>query len=165
VITREGDVFAAASLDPAARALPDRVGVKQQRHHHLRVERRPTPAVLPIASVESAQIELVNSVQHEPREVISRQPLAQARRQKQLLLSVTQKEVRGHRSPPVESEDAHRIVLASPDGKPRSKTGVCATASLRGFSTSGPCPIHHRCVTSGVPTGYQALISKPSLFV
>jgi hypothetical protein len=34
--------------------------------------------------------------------VISRQPLAQARRQKQLLVSVTQKEVRRHRSLPSE---------------------------------------------------------------
>jgi hypothetical protein len=101
----EGDVLAAAPFDLPRGALPDRVGVEQERHHHLRVERRPTPAIVPIGSVERAQLELVDGVQHEPSEVVFGEPLPQARGQKQLLVTVTEKEVRGHRSPPV-GEDA-----------------------------------------------------------
>ena len=51
----EGDVLAAAPLDPAARALPDRIGIEQQRHHHLRVEGRPTPAILPIGAIDAGK--------------------------------------------------------------------------------------------------------------
>jgi len=85
----EGDVLAAASLDSAARALPDRVAVEQQRDHHLRVERGPPPAILTIRPRERAQIHLLDGVQHEPGEVIFRQPLTQVRRQQQLLVTVT----------------------------------------------------------------------------
>src|SRR6266545_2054153 len=74
---------------------PHRVGVEQQRHHHLRVERRPPPAILPISPVESAQIHLVDGVDDEPGEMILRQPLPQARRQQQLLIARPKGDVTG----------------------------------------------------------------------
>ena len=45
---------------------------------------------------ERGQIELADRVDHEPREVILGQPLAQARRQQQLLLAITRQEVLRH---------------------------------------------------------------------
>jgi len=44
----EGDVFAAPPFDAARGTLTDGIGVDQQRNHHRRVMRRPTPPVLPI---------------------------------------------------------------------------------------------------------------------
>src|SRR3954453_5087015 len=74
--------------------------------HHRRIVRRPAPAVLAIASQEGAQIHRVDGVEHEPREVVLRQPLAQARRQQQLLLAITRDEVLPH----------PQMVLTPPDG-------------------------------------------------
>jgi hypothetical protein len=56
-ITRKANILATTPLDPAARALADRVRVQQQRDHHRRLERRPPPAVLAIDAVEAAQID------------------------------------------------------------------------------------------------------------
>jgi hypothetical protein len=90
------DVLVAAPLDPPRRPLADRVGIDQQRHHHRRIVRRPTPPVLAIAGQERPQIHRVDGIKHEPRQVILRQPLAQARRQQQLLLAITRDEVLCH---------------------------------------------------------------------
>jgi hypothetical protein len=73
------DVFMAATLDPPRRSLAERVGVEQQRHHHRRIVRRPTPAVLAIAGHKRRQIHRFDGIEHEPRQVVLRQPLAQAR--------------------------------------------------------------------------------------
>jgi hypothetical protein len=85
----ERDVVVTAPLDSPRGAHPDRVGIDEQRHHHRRVMRRATPAVIAIARVERADIHLRNRIEDEPREVILRQPLPQARRQQQLLLAIT----------------------------------------------------------------------------
>ena len=90
------DVLMAAPLDPPRRPLPDRVGVEQQRDHHRRIVRRPAPPVVAIAGQERRQIHRLDGVEHEPREVILRQPLAQTRRQQQLLLAITRDEVLRH---------------------------------------------------------------------
>jgi len=81
-------------------------GIERRCRDHLRVERRPPPAVPTIRPKERAQIHLLDGLQDKPDEVILRQPLTQARRQQQLLVTITEKEVRGHRSPPVENKDA-----------------------------------------------------------
>src|SRR5438034_7024172 len=47
------------------RSLPDRVGVQQQRDHHLRVERRPTPAVGPVLGVERAHLDRVYRIEQD----------------------------------------------------------------------------------------------------
>jgi hypothetical protein len=95
----ERDVLTAAPLDRARGALADRVGINQQRHHHLRVMRRGPPAVAAIGRIEGTQVELPDRVEHEPGKVILSQPLAQRRRQQQLLLAITGQEVLAHRSP------------------------------------------------------------------
>jgi hypothetical protein len=83
-----GDVLDTAALDPPRRPLPDRVAIQQQRDHHRRIVRRPAVTVGPVAAIERAQIELRDGVDHEPRQMAIRQPLAQARRQQQLLLAI-----------------------------------------------------------------------------
>jgi hypothetical protein len=97
-------VVVAATLDRPRRAHPDRVGVDEQRHHHRRIVRRPAPPVVAITGLERRQLHLGDRVEHEPRQVLLGRPLAQARRQQQLLLAVTRDEVL-HR----------RIVLNRPD--------------------------------------------------
>ena len=64
---------------------------------------------------ERGQIELADRVDHEPREVVLGQPLAQARRQQQLLLAITREEVLRHTG----------IVLIRSDG-----SALCATATM-----------------------------------
>jgi len=134
----KADILTAAPLDPSARALADRIRVQQQRHHHRRLERGPTPAVLPIHAVEGAQIDLADRVEHKPGQMILRQPLAQTRRQQQLLLTITGKEVLGHDHLRVD-RTLTEIVLASPDDKPRL-SGVCATASKWGLFPASLLP-------------------------
>jgi hypothetical protein len=110
------DVLATAPLDRPRRAHPDRVGVDEQRHHHRRIVRRATPPVIAIRRVKRRQVHLRDGVEHEPHQVLLRQPLAQARRQQQLLLAITLDEVLRHQ----------RMVLNPPDATP-----VCATPSAR----------------------------------
>jgi hypothetical protein len=50
----EGDILTTTPPDPSAPALADRVRVQQQRDHHRRLERRPTPAVLSVDAAEAA---------------------------------------------------------------------------------------------------------------
>jgi hypothetical protein len=57
---------------------------------------RPTPAVVAIAGQERAQVHRLDGIEHEPRQVVLRQPLTQARRQQQLLLTITRDEVLRH---------------------------------------------------------------------
>jgi hypothetical protein len=61
----KGDIVAAAPLDPARRAHPDRVRVDEQRDHHLRVVGGGTPAVAAISRIERLEIELPDRLQHE----------------------------------------------------------------------------------------------------
>jgi hypothetical protein len=65
--------------------------------------------VVLVAGIEGGQIDLRDGVDHKPRKVPLGQPLAQARRQQQLLLTVTRKEVLTH----------DRIVLTAPDDTAR----------------------------------------------
>jgi hypothetical protein len=109
----EGDILTQAPLDTTRRALPDRVGIEQQRDHHLRIERRAPPAISAIGLINSAQVDLLDRVQHEPRQVVFRQPFTQTRRQQQLPLTITRNEVLGHQPPPTSGTDP--ILLNHPD--------------------------------------------------
>ena len=73
------DILPAAPLDLPRRALPDRIGVQQQRDHHLRIKRRPTPAVVPVLGVERTQVDRVYRIEHKPGQMILSQPLTAAR--------------------------------------------------------------------------------------
>src|SRR5829696_7176084 len=64
--------------------------------------------VVAITAVERGQIHLLDRIKHEPRQVLLRQPLTQARRQQQLLLTITRDEVLRH----------HQMLLTAPD-RPR----------------------------------------------
>src|SRR4051794_37102363 len=111
-----GDVLDAAALDAPRRPLPERVAVEQQRDHHRRIVRRATLTVVAIDAVESSQIERRDAADHDPREMPIGQPLAQARRQQQLLVAITREEVLRH----------PERVLNPADG-----AGLCATASMQ----------------------------------
>ena len=117
----ESDVFLARPLDLPRGPRPARVRVEQQRHHHRRVIRRPAAPVLPIGGIERVQIHLLDSVDHEPREVLIRQPLPDVRRHQKRLLSITRDKALAH----------HGMVLNPPDGTP-----TYATASLTSVSAS-----------------------------
>ena len=54
-------------------------------------------AVGAVLAIELAQIHLLNRLDHEPRQVILRQPLTQRRRHQKRLLTITRDEVLGHR--------------------------------------------------------------------
>jgi hypothetical protein len=77
----ERDIVATAPLDPPRRPLPGRVRVHEQRDHHLRVVGRRAPAIAAIGRIERLEIELRHALEHEPRQVVLRQPLPQRRRQ------------------------------------------------------------------------------------
>jgi hypothetical protein len=101
----ERDILVAAALDPPRRSFSNRVGVQQQREHHRRIKRRAAPAVVAVAGQERSQVEFVDDLEHEPRQVIVGQPLPQAWRQQQGLLPITRHEVMGH----------HQILPPEPD--------------------------------------------------
>jgi hypothetical protein len=70
--------------------------VDQQRHHHRRIMRRPTMPIQTIGPVERVEIKLADGLEHEPRQMALRQPLPQARRQQQLLITITPDEILRH---------------------------------------------------------------------
>ncbi len=57
---------------------------------------RAAPAVGAIGGVEGLQVELLDRLKHEPGEVVFGEPVAQVRRQQQLLVTVTGDVVLGH---------------------------------------------------------------------
>jgi hypothetical protein len=137
----ESDILAQTPLDTTRGALPDRVGIEQQRDHHLRIECHATPPINAIRVIDGAQIDLFDSVQHKPRQMVLRQPLAQAGRQQQFLLTIALQEILRHRPPPL--GDQH-IVLNHPDDTP-TKPGFTQqpqTSHFRrfcnGFATALP---------------------------
>jgi hypothetical protein len=91
-----GDVLDTRTLDTSRGALPLRIRVEHDRDHHRRVIRCTTPAVLAIARVERRQIDVLDGVDHEPRQMVLRQPLAQRGRHQQQLLTITLDEVLSH---------------------------------------------------------------------
>ena len=96
----EGDVLAAAPFDPAARALALAVGIEHERDHHRRLVRLPPPAVLAVARVERREVELTDRIEHEPREVVLGQPVAEAGGHQVLLVTLARPEALGHGGTP-----------------------------------------------------------------
>jgi hypothetical protein len=129
----ERDILHAAALDHPRRALADGIRVEQQRDHHLRVKRCATPAIGAIGTVDPAQIDLLDRVKHTPRQVILAQPVAQARGQQQLMVTITNEEILPNHRPPKPGDTA--IVFNPPDNKPQNNQ-VYATASNQPFNVS-----------------------------
>jgi hypothetical protein len=70
--------------------------IHQQRDHHRRIVRRAPVTIRAIRVVERVQIQLLDRRQNEPRKVILRQPVTQAQRHQQDLLTLARQEVLGH---------------------------------------------------------------------
>jgi len=72
----EGDVLDARPLDDSRGSNPARVGVEQQRDHHRRLVGRAALAIDPVGRIKRPQIHLLDRGQHEPCQVVLRQPVA-----------------------------------------------------------------------------------------
>jgi hypothetical protein len=92
-----GHIAHAPLLDHPAGPLALAVPVQQQRHHHLRVERRPPVPVSPVHAPETAQVQRGHRVQHDEGEIVLRQPLAHIHRQQQRLITLRAKEILRHK--------------------------------------------------------------------
>jgi hypothetical protein len=84
------------AFDHPAGPLTLAVSIQQQRHHHLRVERRPAVPIGPVPAAELAQVQGGHSVQHHEHQVVSGQPLAHVHRQQQRLITLGIKEILRH---------------------------------------------------------------------
>jgi hypothetical protein len=69
-----------------------------------------------IGRVKRSQIHLLDSVEHEPREMLLGQPLPQARRQQQLLLTITRDEVLRHPERLLNPAKAGAPIVLCPEG-------------------------------------------------
>jgi hypothetical protein len=127
----ESNILHAAALDHPRRALTDRVRVEQQRDHHLRVKRSAPPPISAIRAEDPAQIDLLDRVEHTPRQVILAEPVTQAGRQQQLLITITSEEVLRHHRPPKLGDTT--IVLNPPDDKNPQPTRFARQPQMRGF--------------------------------
>jgi hypothetical protein len=72
-------------LDHPAGPLTLAVPVQQQRHHHLRIERRPPVPVRPAPAAEPAQIQRGHRIQDHEHQIVLRQPPTHVHRQQQRL--------------------------------------------------------------------------------
>jgi hypothetical protein len=129
-----GDILHAATLDAPRGALPDRVAVKQQRHHHRRLVRRPPLPVEPIGAIEHRQIKPLDGIDDKPRQMPGRQPLTQARRQQQHLIAVALQKVRA-RAP-------NRLKLIAADRPPSYATASVQSGSEAGVGEGAPRLLH-----------------------
>jgi hypothetical protein len=91
-----GNVLTAVTLDPARGPLIRRVRIQNQAHHHRRLIRRPAVPVRPVGRIEPLQIEPTYRLDHKPRQMILRQPVAKRRRHQERLLTITIDEVLRH---------------------------------------------------------------------
>jgi hypothetical protein len=131
-----GDVLATVALDRARGALLGRVGIEQKRDHHRGLIGRAAIAVGAVIGIERVEVHLRHRVEHEPRQMILRQPLTQRGRHQKCLLPITTNEVLRH----------HAIVSGGPDG-----AGASATAS----SLSESPPVQRRRACSGRAAGIR----------
>jgi hypothetical protein len=90
------DVLDTAPLDLPRRAHPDRIAEHQQRHHQRRIVRRTALPVSAIGAIERRQIKLADDIEHEPRQVLGRQPVTNRRRKQELLLAISDDEPLDH---------------------------------------------------------------------
>src|ERR1035441_29310 len=123
-----GHILATVTLDRARRADLRRVRIQDERHHHRRLIRRPAVTVSPIRAIERLKVHLRHRVDHEPRQVIGRQPIPHVRRQQETLLTPAFNEVLSHAG----------IVLNVPDGTPLCDSLVSKRASGSGRHGAAP---------------------------
>src|SRR5580704_11660214 len=90
------NILPTTPLDRPGGPLTHGIAIEQQRDHHRRIVRRTTVPVSPISTIEPGEIKRLDSVQHEPRDMVLIQPIPQARRQQQLQLPITQQKVLSH---------------------------------------------------------------------
>src|SRR5271155_6099385 len=64
--------------------------------HHRWLKRCPAPPVLTVGAIERAEIHLLNRGQHEPREMVLRQPITRVRGHQERLLTIARQEVHSH---------------------------------------------------------------------
>src|SRR6202035_3437327 len=121
------NVLATVTLDPARGTLTRGIRVQDQRDHHPWVIRRPAMPVLAIRPIEALKIQLLDDLDHKPRQMILRQPIPHIRRQQIPLLTITINEVLGHPG----------IPLTGPDGTPFTRqphAGAQVAANIRTMS-------------------------------
>jgi hypothetical protein len=92
------DIPHAPLFDHPAGPLALAVAIKQQRHHHLRVKRRPPMPIGPVLAAELAQIQGGHRVQHHEHQIVFGQPLAHVHRHQQRLITLREQEVLRHTS-------------------------------------------------------------------
>jgi hypothetical protein len=83
-------------LDHPAGPLALAVAIQQQRHHHLRIERRPAMTVGPVRPVELAHLQRGHRIQHHENQIIFGQPVPHAHRHQQRLITLRKKEILRH---------------------------------------------------------------------
>jgi hypothetical protein len=83
-------------FDHPAGPLTLAVAIQQQRHHHLRVERRPAVPAGPAGPAELAPVQGGHRVQHHEHQIVFGQPVAHVHRQQQRLITLRKKEVLRH---------------------------------------------------------------------
>jgi len=83
-------------LDHPAGPLALAVAIQQQRHHHLRVKRRPAVPIGPVPAIKLTQIQGGHRIQHHEHQIVFGQPLAHIHRQQQRLITLREKEVLRH---------------------------------------------------------------------
>ena len=84
----ECHVLDQASLDPATRTLTHAIRVDQHPQHHRRVIARTAPAVVAQIRIEPREIQLTDHVEHEPGQMIRRQPLRHRGRHQEHLVPI-----------------------------------------------------------------------------
>jgi hypothetical protein len=102
------DVLHARALDRPRGPRSTRPAIEQQSDHHRRLVGRSTVTILAIRGIERRRVDHRDHIDHEPREVILRQPLLHVGRQQERLLAIARDEVLRHAE----------IVLNPPDSSP-----------------------------------------------
>jgi hypothetical protein len=74
------------------------VAIQQQRHHHLRAERRAPVTISPVPAPELAQIQGGHRVQHHEHQIVLRQPVPHIQRHQQRLITLRANEILRHKS-------------------------------------------------------------------
>jgi len=117
-VLRAGDparhIGVAQPLDLPARPLPDRVGVDQHTEKHRRVIPRPARTPEPLSRPKRAQIQTGHRIQHEPHQMINRQPLPHIRRHQKPLIPI-------HRPKPL----SHPTILQNTEDQPPQARRFC----------------------------------------
>jgi len=100
----ESHIHLAQPLDLTRRTDPKAIGIDEQRQQHVRVEGRPACTPIRVAATKGGGIQLLDHADHEPCQMIRRQPVPHVHRQQELLIT--------HHSP---KPLRHDLILNDPD--------------------------------------------------